>query len=47
MVMTWAYYDDVGEVVRFIDYPAVGAEPYPPPHPSLALDDPEWDNPLF
>ena len=45
--MTYAFYDDAGKVVRFVDYPAVGAEPYPPSHYTLPLDHPDWDEPLF
>lgn len=42
----WAFYDEEGNVVRFVSWPAEGALPYPP-QKGLAPDDPEWDNPLF
>lgn len=40
----WAFYDEEGDVVRILDHPAEGALPYPPDHPCLAPDDPEWFN---
>jgi hypothetical protein len=43
----WAFYDEEGEVVRFVSYPAEGASPYPPLIKQLDPDDPEWENPLF
>ena len=43
----YAFYDEEGDVVRIIDHPAEGALPYPPDHPTLPLDHPDWDNPLF
>jgi hypothetical protein len=45
--MKWAFYDEEGNVVRFVSYPAEGALPYPPPLKQLAPDDPEWFRPLF
>ena len=47
MMFKYALYDEEGNVVRYFDYHAEGALPYPPDHPCLALNDPEWDNPLF
>jgi hypothetical protein len=43
----YAFYDEEGEVVRFVSYPAEGALPYPPQAPSLHKDHPDWNNPLF
>jgi hypothetical protein len=43
----WAWFDEEGNVVRLFDYPAEGALPYPPPHYTLPLDHPDWENPLF
>ena len=40
----WAWYDDEGSVVRLFDYPAEGAESYPPMPKQLEPDDPEWFN---
>ena len=42
--MKWAFYDEEGNVVRFVSYPAKGALPYPPPIKQLDRDDPEWFN---
>ena len=46
-MFNWALYDDDGKVVRYFDYPAEGAMPFPPQHETLPVDDPEWHNPLF
>ena len=46
-IFKWAFYDEDGSVIRYIDYPAEGALPYPPPIAQLPSDHPDWDNPLF
>lgn len=43
----WAFYEDEGDVVRFVSYRAEGALPYPPQEPQLPKDHPDWDEPLF
>jgi len=43
----WAMLDDEGVPIRWFDYPAQGAEMYPPMPKQLDENDPEWDNPLF
>lgn len=47
MSKVWAWYDDEGVPVRFFDYPADGASPYPEPPAQLDKDDAEWHEPLF
>ena len=47
MTFKWAFYDEEGDVVRFVSYPAEGSLPYPPPTPQLPKDHPDWDEPLF
>lgn len=43
-MIKYAILDDLGEPIRFFDYPAEGAVKYPPDPPQLAPDDPEWFN---
>ena len=47
MSKLWAWYDDERTPIRFFDYPAEGALPYPPQVPQLPKDHPDWDEPLF
>ena len=47
MTFKYALYDEEGNVVRYFDYPAEGALPYPPQVPQLLKDHPDWDEPLF
>jgi hypothetical protein len=43
----WAFYDEEGNVIRFVSSEKEGALPYPPQAPSLPKDHPDWDDPLF
>lgn len=47
MMFKWAFYDEEGDVVRFVSYPAEGALPYPTQAPQLPKDHPDWNEPLF
>lgn len=47
MSKLWAWYDDDGNPIRFFDYQAEGASPYPEPPATLPKDHPDWDEPLF
>ena len=47
MTFKYALYDEEGNVVRYFDYPAEGALPYPPQATQLPKDHPDWDEPLF
>lgn len=47
MSKLWAWYDDEGTPIRFFDYPAKDASPFPEPPETLPKDHPDWDEPLF